>query len=191
FDPDVMLERWGTWFASSRDEGFAGLRVSGAASWALDTQMDFAGFIDYEARLNDFLAAREIRVMCHYDFGRFQPEIIRDVLRTHPLAIVGDHLYDNVYFEPPDMVLGGVDLERRRVEWMRSRLHARGRRELALADLGRLALDGASPTDLMSSVAHLIAAEIQAEYVEMFELLPSQNALRLVAGVGSPPIVVG
>jgi hypothetical protein len=86
FEPDAMLEQWGTWYAASRQQGFAGLRVSGSASWALNTDMDFSGFIEYEARLNDFLPATGARVMCHYEFGAFQPGIIRDVLPCRSCA---------------------------------------------------------------------------------------------------------
>jgi transcriptional regulator with GAF, ATPase, and Fis domain len=129
--------------------------------------------------------------MCHYEFGQFQPEIIRNVLRTHPLAIVGEHLYDNVHFEPAALVLGGAELESQRVELMRSRLRSRARREKALADLGRLALDGASPTALMSAVAHLIAAEVQVDAVQVYELLPSGDSLRQVASAGLQPVKLG
>jgi len=66
------------------------------------------------------------------------------VLRTHPLAIVGEHLYDNMHFEPPILASGSPVLERQRVEWMRSRLASRARRDIALTDLRRLALAGAS-----------------------------------------------
>jgi PAS domain S-box-containing protein len=128
--------------------------------------------------------------MCHYEFGAFQPGIIRDVLRTHPLAIVGDHLYENVYYEPLALGMGGSDVDRQRVEWMRSRLQTRARRDAAQVDLGQLALADASPTDLINAVAQLIAAELQADLVEMFEVLPSADAYQPVAAAGSQPVSV-
>jgi PAS domain S-box-containing protein len=191
FDPDVMLGRWEAWVATARAKGFTGVRLCGWATWALDADIDFSSFIEYEARLTDFLAATSSRVMCHYLFGRFQPSIIHDVLRTHPMAIVGEHLHDNVYFEPPLLVLGGNDTDRQRIEWMRQRLQARPRRDLALANLGRLALAGAEPTELMHSVAQFVASEVEVDLVEVSELLPSGDALRVAAAAGSVPLELG
>jgi hypothetical protein len=74
FDPDAMLGLWQTWVATARAKAFAGVRLSGWATWALDTDIDFSGFIEYEARLTDFLADTGSRVMCHYLFLRFRPQ---------------------------------------------------------------------------------------------------------------------
>jgi GAF domain-containing protein len=186
-----MLGSWETWAATARTTGFAGLRVCGWATWALYADIDFAEFIKYEARLTDFLAATGSRMMWLYLFPRFRPEIIRDVLRTHPLAIVGDHVHHDMYFEPPALILGGPGVERGLFEWMRDRLQARARRELAVADLGRLALAGAAPAELMSLVAQLIAAELEVDLVEVSELLPDDGTLGVAAAAGMLPVPVG
>ncbi len=84
----------------------------------------------------DELAARVVGSKAELSKARWwccRRASICNVLRTHPLAIVGEHLYDNVYFEPAALVLGGADLDRPRVEWMRDRLRSRGRRDKALA----------------------------------------------------------
>ena len=47
----------------------------------------------------------------------FSPSIIRDVLRTHPLAILGSLICSNAYYEPPDIIMRGGD-DAQRVEWM-------------------------------------------------------------------------
>ena len=67
---------------------------------------------------------------------------------------------------------------------MREQLEARSRREVALARLGELALVGAPSTELTAAAARLVAAEIRVEYVQVYDLLPVGDALRLVAGVG-------
>lgn len=35
--------------------------------------------------------------------SRFQPEIIRDVLRLHPCAIIGESIYPSPFYEPPNI----------------------------------------------------------------------------------------
>jgi PAS domain S-box-containing protein len=186
FDSDEMFELLVERQAAARAAGFAGLRVAAEMSWALEPDIDSERLIEHEARLNEFLPATGIRVMCQYDSRRFPAGVLRDVLRTHPLAILGEHMHDNPYFEPPALVLGGAEVDGQRIAWMRQRLEARTRRELAVADLGQLALVGAPPSELTDAAARLVAAEIGLEFVQVYELPPAGDALFLVAAV-SPP----
>ena len=101
FDSDEMFELLVERQATARAAGFAGLRVAAEMSWALEPDIDSERLIEHEARLNEFLPATGIRVMCQYDSRRFPSGVLRDVLRTHPLAILGEHMHDNPYFEPP------------------------------------------------------------------------------------------
>ena len=39
--------------------------------------------------------------ICQYDRRRFGPEVLLDILRTHPIAVVGTEMYDNFYYVPP------------------------------------------------------------------------------------------
>ena len=45
--------------------------------------------------------------MCLYDRRRFAPALLLDVLRSHPIAVVGMELYDNFYYAPPSELRGG------------------------------------------------------------------------------------
>jgi PAS domain S-box-containing protein len=65
------------------------------------------------------------------------------------------------------------------------------RRETALVDLGRLVLEGASPSDLMRAAPALIAAELQLGYVQLFDLPPLDNAVRLMASTGPDRAAIG
>ena len=40
-----------------------------------------------------------------YDTAKFGGGIVMDVLRTHPMAIVGGVLQDNPFYVPPDQFL--------------------------------------------------------------------------------------
>jgi PAS domain S-box-containing protein len=185
FDPERMIAVWLEQLAAARAAGFTNLRVSADMSWALDSDVGSDRLIEYEARLNEWLPATGLRAMCHYDSRRFPASILRDVLRTHPLAILGEQLHDNLYFEPPALVLGGAEVDGQRLEWMRARLEARTRREVALADLSQLALVDVSATDLAAAAARLVEAELAVDYVQVYELADVPGEL----SPGAPLIV--
>jgi hypothetical protein len=45
-------------------------------------------------------------VVCAYDLTKFSAGVMMDVLRTHPLVIIGGFLHENPFFVPPDELLG-------------------------------------------------------------------------------------
>jgi two-component system, cell cycle sensor histidine kinase and response regulator CckA len=79
-------------------------------------------FIEYEALLNDFVAKSRSLVLCQYDSALFDLAVIHDVLRTHPVAVLGDQFCPNPYYEPPELFLHKELMEvseckRKRVGW--------------------------------------------------------------------------
>jgi len=44
-------------------------------------------------------------VICAYDLTKFAGDVVIDVMRTHPLVIVGGILQENPFFVPPDEFL--------------------------------------------------------------------------------------
>src|SRR5262249_52242433 len=119
-DPAGMIGLLRQAAGRARADGFAGLRVT--------TEMDGppgggAGrdrLLEYEALLNDALPGSVIVVACQYDRRRGDAAVLRDALRTHPLAVLGERACSNPFCEPPGVVLGGD--EAGRVEWMLGRL---------------------------------------------------------------------
>jgi len=58
-------------------------------------------WIEYETRLNDVLPHYHDPVICTYDANLLNGAIAVDILRTHPVAIIGGRLYENPFFVPP------------------------------------------------------------------------------------------
>ena len=58
-------------------------------------------WVEYEARLNDVLAHFNDAVICTYDTSLLDGTILVDVLRIHPVVIIGGRLYENPFFVPP------------------------------------------------------------------------------------------
>jgi PAS domain S-box-containing protein len=190
FDPDQMFEFWTERLAAARAAGYLGLRVTGEMTWVFGRDIDSELFIDYEARLNRFLHSTGIRAMCLYDWGRSKPSMLRDVLRTHPLAIIDLQLLDNPYYEPAELVLGDGDVEGARLNRMVTQLQSLSRRDTALVDLGHFALEGPL-ADLIHAAQVLVTTELGVQYVQIFEVLPSGGAVRLVGTTGPDSAAIG
>lgn len=106
FDPEAMIALLREMIERSLEDGFAGLCITGEMTWALGPEAGNERLIEYESLLNGFLPGTRARAVCQYNRRLFPPAITRDVLRTHPVAVVGGLVCPNVFYEPPDMLLG-------------------------------------------------------------------------------------
>lgn len=121
FDPKSMLVFLRKAMEESVAAGFSGFRVTGEMTWALGNECGCERLIEYEALLNDFFPGSKATAICQYNSKRFGPEIIRDVLRTHPVAIVDGQVCANIYYETPRMVLGEESVQGK-IDWMMEQL---------------------------------------------------------------------
>jgi PAS domain S-box-containing protein len=122
FDPRAMVDFLRSAQTQALAEGFSGLRGTGEMTWALGPEIGCDRLIEYEALLNDFLANSRSVFLCQYNRARFDAAVIHDVLRTHPIAILGDRVCPNPYYEPPELVLSPeqhatAEFKRKRVLW--------------------------------------------------------------------------
>ncbi|MDY6795725.1 MAG: MEDS domain-containing protein [Actinomycetota bacterium] len=106
FDLDGMIRLLEEETGAAISEGYAALRVSGEMSWALRGLPGSERLIDYEAKLNTFFPGSKCLALCQYDRNHFGPDILLDVLTTHPIAMVGEEVYDNFYYIPPEEFSG-------------------------------------------------------------------------------------
>lgn len=107
FDPDFMIELLEEETEKAKEEGYSALRVTGEMTWALRDLPGSDRLIEYETKLNDFFPHNKALGLCQYDETRFDPEILLEVLRTHPIAVVGDEVYDNFHYISPEEKLSG------------------------------------------------------------------------------------
>ena len=47
-------------------------------------------------------------MICNYDLSKFSASVAMDIMRTHPLVIIGGLLRENPFFVPPDQFLEDV-----------------------------------------------------------------------------------
>jgi PAS domain S-box-containing protein len=131
FDPDGMISLLEAETARALVEGYAALRVAGEMSWALRGLRDKKRLIEYETKLNEFFLHHKCLAICQYDRRRFEPEILLNVLATHPIAVVGTRIYDNFSYLPPGDFLSPDPGKARLNSWLHN-LEARKRTEESL-----------------------------------------------------------
>ncbi len=105
FDQDRMLALWRDVLASAGQHGFPRTRVVAHMEWALEDHEGVSDLIEYESRFNLMHQGDRNPVICTYDLTRFSGNVIMDILRTHPMVILGGVLQENPFFIPPQQFL--------------------------------------------------------------------------------------
>jgi hypothetical protein len=80
-------------------------RLVANMEWALEDLPGVHEIVEYETRLNQILPEYHDPVICTYDLSRFDGSVVIDIMRTHPMVIVGGILQENPFFVPPDEML--------------------------------------------------------------------------------------
>jgi hypothetical protein len=73
--------------------------------WALDARAGEAALLESEAKANHGRLRDDDPVICTYDLAKFGGGIVVDIMRTHPMIIIGGILHENPFFVPPDAFL--------------------------------------------------------------------------------------
>lgn len=112
FDQHRMLAFLEEELKNGAKQGFPLSRSIGHMEWAVEDWPGVEDLVEYESRLNYILPRYPDPVICVYDLNRFGGEIVLDILRTHPMVIIGGTLQENPFFVPPDQFL--QELRKRR-----------------------------------------------------------------------------
>ena len=105
FDQDAMLALIEDVLTSSGAAGYPLTRLLAHMEWALLDKPGVDDLVEYETRLNYVLPKYDDPVVCTYDLSRFRSSVAMDIMRTHPVVIIGGILQENPFFVPPDQFL--------------------------------------------------------------------------------------
>src|SRR5438477_11940950 len=101
FDRDRMLACMQDVLEQSQRDGFPLARVMGHAEWASGDWPGVDDFLEYECRLNDIIPQYKDAVICLYNLTKCGGNLIIDVMRTHPMILIGGIVQENPFFVPP------------------------------------------------------------------------------------------
>lgn len=115
FDQDRMLEVFERLAGGDAELGFPRSRIVCRMDWAAaGGRALIDDVIEFESRVNDVWRRHDDIVVCTYHVRQLSGDAVIDVMRTHPMAIIGGALQRNPYFVPPERF--APDLRERRVE---------------------------------------------------------------------------
>ena len=133
FHPDWMFTFWKEATQLAMSEGFSALRATGETEWVLRGGYGLERWMEYESRLTHTLSESNCSALCQYNRRLFPPELILDVIRTHPMVVYGSTVCRNLYYVPPDEFLG-TNQTACEVERMLTNIRERERVEDALRE---------------------------------------------------------
>jgi signal transduction histidine kinase len=170
FQPRAELGHLESAVARALSQGFPGVRFSGEAPHALyGSRYEERDVVEFETLLNDTIVRYGLVGICRYDLRRWPPALIRQVLRVHPLAVIGPLVCPNVFYEPPHMVLGRSD-EEERVRWMIDQVYRSRTAKLALEQAVQ------ARDDFLSAASHELRTPLTSTQLQV------QGVLRRAEG---------
>ena len=105
FDQDRMLAAFEQIASGNTPRGFPLSRIVCRMDWVVDGRSYVDDVVEFESRVNELWSCHDDAVICTYHLGKFGGEAVIDIMRTHPLVIIGGILQQNPFFVPPQQFL--------------------------------------------------------------------------------------
>jgi hypothetical protein len=105
FDKNRMLDAFEQMASSNAAGQFPLSRIVCRMDWAANGKSYMNDLIEFESRVNHVWEDHEDAVICTYHLGKFGGDTVIDIMRTHPMIIVGGILQRNPFFVPPSEFL--------------------------------------------------------------------------------------
>jgi hypothetical protein len=101
FDPDRMLAVFEQLASGNSRGGFPLSRIVCHMDWAAEDRSHLDTLVEFEARVNEVWQRHDDAVICVYDLAQFDGQVVIDMLRTHPMLIIGGILQENPFYTRP------------------------------------------------------------------------------------------
>jgi len=112
FDRDRMLGVFKQLAGGDAKGGFARSRIVCRMGWVAGSRVVVDDVIQFESRANDVWRRHDDAVICTYRLRQCGGDTVIDIMRAHPLAIVGGILQRNPFYVPPEQFV--LELRERR-----------------------------------------------------------------------------
>lgn len=105
FDQDRMLEEFERLASGNEKARFPLSRIVCQMDWAAEARSQIDSLVEFESRVNEVWRHHEDAVICVYDLAKFGGDTVIDIMRTHPMVIIGGILQSNPFYVPPEEFL--------------------------------------------------------------------------------------
>lgn len=100
FDPDQMIAYLESELSEAIEAGYAGLRVTGETSWAVEHDVDLELLKTYEHRVNSLFPEDSLVAVCQYRRSDWPSEFLCDILQSHPQLTHRSDSRLNSFYKP-------------------------------------------------------------------------------------------
>lgn len=105
FDADRMISAFEQLAGGNSGGVYPLSRICCQMDWTVQDQSHVDDVIEFESRVNDVWRSHEDAVICTYHLSQFRGDEVIDIMRTHPMVIIGGILQQNPFYIPPDEFL--------------------------------------------------------------------------------------
>ena len=114
FDQDAMLALIEEVLQLGTAAGYPLTRFLAHMDWALVDNPGVENLVEFETRVNYVSPKYDDPLICAYDLSKeFSSSVVMDIMRTHPVVLIGGVLQENPFFVPPDQFL--LEIRERRL----------------------------------------------------------------------------
>lgn len=112
FDKDKMLAAVDQLTSGSGEDRARHVRIMGDMGWVFEDVPGVGDILEYEAEVNDVLSRNRQPAVCVYDVAKLSGAMMMDLLRTHPLTLIGGLVQENPFYTPPQQMLAELRARR-------------------------------------------------------------------------------
>jgi len=105
FDPGRMIAVFEKLASGNAGGQFPLSRICCRMDWAVEDQSYVDDVIEFESRVNEVWRRHDDAVICTYHLGKFGGDAVIDIIRTHPVVVIGGILQYNPFYIPPEQFL--------------------------------------------------------------------------------------
>lgn len=95
FNPESILALMKKKLELALSEGYNGLRIAIEIS-----EKNLNTLLEYESKLNHYLPSSKALAICQYRRNKFPPQVLLEILKSHPVVIASDTVCRNYYYIP-------------------------------------------------------------------------------------------
>jgi hypothetical protein len=112
FNQDRMMNTIDDVLSAGRKAGFPKIRLWANMGWTLKDAPGTIEVLEFEARVNEVLARTQQLAICVYDTAKISGSLMVDILRSHPLTLIGNVIHENPFYTPPEQLVAELRARR-------------------------------------------------------------------------------
>ncbi len=114
FDQDRMAQAIEQVLVAGEQAGYPKVRIWANMGWTLEGAPGTDEVMEFESRANDVLERTRQLAICVYDKASISGALMMDILRSHPLVLIGTVVQENPFYTPAAQLVSELRAQRTR-----------------------------------------------------------------------------